>query len=163
VPKWLTNDPVLQSLVADLIPLFGIGSIAMTMGSMAWTLVGSQGRYRLATAVGFAGSWIVTTPLAALFSVVLNIDLQGQTAAVVIGYMVSGTLNTYILLRSDWEKLSKQVIESHSADHVDVPVAHADTNETEDHEAEPDASGDSVSDRASIRSSGLRVRQSIEV
>jgi hypothetical protein len=36
--------------------------------------------------------------------------LQGQTAAIVVGYMVSGTINSYILLQSDWPKLSRRVI-----------------------------------------------------
>jgi hypothetical protein len=51
-------------------------------------------------------------PLAFIFTIVLNIDLQGQTAAVVIGYMVSGMVNSYLLFTSDWEKLSQEVIEA---------------------------------------------------
>jgi len=118
LPKWLTKDATLQRLVGELLPLFGIGNIALTMGTMSWTLVGSQGRYRLATALGFAGSWLVTTPLAAIFSIALDINLQGQTATVVIGYMVSGTVTTYVLLTSDWVKQSKKVIEFNSANHI---------------------------------------------
>jgi hypothetical protein len=109
IPVWMTNDPTLQKMIADLIPLFGIGNIALAVGTTSWTLVGSQGRFRLATAVGYAGSWFVTLPLAVLFSIVLRIDLQAQTGAVVVGYMVSGTLNTYILLQSDWPKLSRRI------------------------------------------------------
>lgn len=111
LPSWLTKDATLQQLVSDLLPIFGIGNIALTLGTMAWTLVGAQGRLRLSTSVGFVGSWLITMPLAAVFSIILNFDLQGQTAAVVIGYMVSGTMNTYILLRSDWDQLSRKVVE----------------------------------------------------
>ena len=110
IPTWLTTDPTLQRLLAELIPLFGIGNICLTVGTMAWTAVGAQGRYRLATLVGFSGSWLLTIPLAAISSVVMNIDLQGQTAAVVIGYMASGTINAYLLFTSDWERLSEEVI-----------------------------------------------------
>jgi len=88
ISTWLTTDATLQALVNELIPLFGLGNIVLTMGTMAWTIVGAQGRYRLSTAIGVAGSWLITIPLAATFSVVLNVNLQGQTAAVVIGYMV---------------------------------------------------------------------------
>ena len=48
-----------------------------------------------------------------IMTVILKINLQGQTAAVVIGYMASGTVNSYILFTSDWEKLSIQVREDH--------------------------------------------------
>lgn len=98
LPRILTKDPTLQRMVAELIPLFGIGNIALTMGTMAWTLVGSQGRYHLSTAVGFVGSWLVTMPLAAFLGIVLDIDLQGQTFAVVIGYLVSTTRKTLRIL-----------------------------------------------------------------
>jgi len=113
IATWLTSDAVLQKLIADLLPLFGIGNITMTIGSVSWTLLGAQGRYRLATTVVFACSWMVTIPLAAVASVLLKLNLEGQTAAVVIGYMASGTVNAYFLLRSDWEELSRAIIESH--------------------------------------------------
>jgi hypothetical protein len=76
---------------------------------MCWTLLGSQGRYRLASIVAVLSSWFVTLPLAALFTLVIDINLQGQTSAVVIGYMVSGSLNAYFLFRSDWMSLSLAV------------------------------------------------------
>lgn len=113
VATWLTTDPVLQEMIISLLPLFGLGNIAMTVGTVSWTLLGAQGRYRTATTVAFCGSWLVTLPLSALASVVFSLDLQGQTAAVVIGYMVSGTVNAYFLFRSDWEKLSQSIIDSH--------------------------------------------------
>jgi Na+-driven multidrug efflux pump len=110
IPTWLTNDPTLQRMTAELIPLFGIGNIALSIGNMAWTLVGAQGRYRLSTSVGLSGAWLVTIPLAAVLTIVYNMNLQGQTAAIVIGYMASGTVNTYILIQSDWPKLSRRVV-----------------------------------------------------
>ena len=110
VPTWLTSDPTLQRICADLMPMFGIGNVALTVGTMSWTLVGCQARYALSTAVGLAGSWFITIPLAAILTLGLKMDLQGQTAAVVIGYMVSGTINTFILFQTDWPKMSRRVI-----------------------------------------------------
>jgi Na+-driven multidrug efflux pump len=111
LPAWFTSDPTLQRMIAELIPLVGVGNCTMTFGMVCWALVGAQGRYRLATFVAFACSWCVTLPLSALFVYGLNIDLQGLTAAVVIGYSTTGTLLSYVLLRSDWERLSKIVQE----------------------------------------------------
>jgi hypothetical protein len=110
IPTWMTSNPVLQNIVADLIPLFAIAIIALGMDTMSSTLVGSQGRSRLATALNIATIWVVSIPLAALFSILMNIDLQGQTAAVAIGSMISSTLNTYILLQSQWDELSRKAI-----------------------------------------------------
>ena len=85
VATFFTNDPALQHIIADLIPLFAVGNMTLTVGTMCWTLLGSQGRYRLATFVACMASWLVTLPLAALFTFHLRINLQGQTAAIVIG------------------------------------------------------------------------------
>jgi Na+-driven multidrug efflux pump len=104
---WLTPDPTLQHMIAELLPLLGIGNVALTAGTVAWALVGSQGRYRLATLIAFIFSWGVTMPMSATFTFVAKFNLQGITAAVVMGYSVTGTALIYILLRSDWERLSQ--------------------------------------------------------
>ncbi len=131
IPTWMTTDKTLQHMISDLMPLFGIGNISMAIGSMSWTLVGAQGRYRLSTAVGFTGSWLVTIPLSAIFSIVLKFDLQGQTAAIVFGYMVSGTITSFILMQSNWEKLSKKVI-AYNAEHGIVESGSEDESSSEE-------------------------------
>ena len=108
---WMTPDPTLQRLIIEVLPLMGIGNIALATGTVSWALVGAQGRYRLATFVAFIGSWCVTLPLAAILTYGLNIDLQGVTSAVVIGYTFTGTCLLYVLVRSDWDRLSRIVVE----------------------------------------------------
>ena len=115
LPKWLTNDPALQSLLRDLLPLFGFGNAAMTIGTMSWTLLGAQGRYRLATFVVCISSWCITLPLAAVFSIYLKLSLEGQTAAMFIGYMISGAIHAYYLFRSDWVQLSQAVMDDNDS------------------------------------------------
>lgn len=109
--KLLTPDPTLQHLLTEIMPLMGIGNIALTAGSVSWALVGAQGRYRLATCTAFLCSWCVTLPLAAIFTFGLNINLEGVAASVVVGYSVTGTSLMYILIRSDWDRLSRIVVE----------------------------------------------------
>jgi Na+-driven multidrug efflux pump len=113
---WLTKDPALQHIIAELLPLVGFGNITLTAGSVCWALVGAQGRYRLATLIAFVCSWGFTMPLAALFTYAVKLDLQGIASAVVIGYSITGTLLCYVLLRSDWERLSKHIVELNAAD-----------------------------------------------
>jgi hypothetical protein len=49
-------------------------------------------------------------------SIGLNVNLQGQTAAYVLGYLVTGVIQTYYVLRSDWYELSREVIDSNAAE-----------------------------------------------
>jgi Na+-driven multidrug efflux pump len=58
----------------------------MTFGMQCWSLIGAQGKYKVATWVSFVSSWGVTMPMAAIFVYVFFIDLQGLTAATTIGY-----------------------------------------------------------------------------
>jgi Na+-driven multidrug efflux pump len=111
----LTNDPTLQKLLKELLPMFGLSNASMALTTMAWTLLGAQGRYRLATVVVGLVSWTVTLPLAAFYSVYLEMDLQGQTSALVIGYLLAGMIHAYYLFRSDWAAMSKNVMDDNAS------------------------------------------------
>jgi len=87
---------------------------------VAWALVGAQGRYRLATYVAFVCSWVITTPLAALSVFLFEFDLKGVTAAVVVGYSLTGTCLTYVLLRSDWVRLAEHIVETNRLEDEEI-------------------------------------------
>ena len=159
IATWLTADPVLQKIIVDLLPLFGIGNITMTIGSMSWTLLGAQGRYQLATTVAFGGSWLLTIPLAAIASVLLNLNLQGQTAAVVLGYGGSGLVNSYFLFRSDWKKLSQTVMASHDVSKNDPTDNAAEDLSSSSSDSDSDSSSSSDSSNASSRSQSVPVKR----
>jgi len=113
---WYTDDETLQGMVNDVIPLVGIGNILMIFGMISWSLVGAQGRYKLATVVSAVMSFCVTIPLSAIFCLYFNFNLEGLVAAVVIGYSTTGLCLAYILLRSDWEHISKTIQEFNEMD-----------------------------------------------
>jgi Na+-driven multidrug efflux pump len=110
IPTWLTSDVTLQNMVADVLPLLGIGNLCLTVGTICWTVLGAQGRYTLATTWGFFGQ-LVTMVLAAISSIVFRLEPQGQAVAYVTGYMVSGTIQSCIMLQTDWTMTSRRVIE----------------------------------------------------
>jgi Na+-driven multidrug efflux pump len=112
----ITPDPTLQRLALELLPLIGVGQIVMSVGTMSWTLLGAQGRRRLATTVQLVGSWGVTIPLGLLFTYGVNINLQGLTTSVILGLSVAGAGNTYILLRSQWDLLAKLFSDGNALD-----------------------------------------------
>ena len=109
IPRWITDDIVLQVMVQSLLPLMAIGNLTLALGNMSFQLVGAQARYSLATVVQFIGSWIVTLPLAVSAVTILEWNLQSLVASVVIGYMVSGTLNFVILCSTNWERRSAKI------------------------------------------------------
>jgi len=129
LPMWLTKDQTLQRLVGELIPLVGIGEIALLMGSMAWTIVGAQGRWRLATIVGSCGM-LVSIPLAAVSCIVFKWDLRAQTASIVIGYIVSGNMNIFIMMQSDWDELSSGIVAYNEANPLPDDSSSSDSDDS---------------------------------
>ena len=89
-------------------------NITMNMGMVAWALIGSQGRYRLATSIALACSWLITIPLAAVVTYELNIDLRGLTFSVIVGYAVTANLLSVVLIVSDWEKIAQKLFDLHA-------------------------------------------------
>lgn len=114
--RWMTSDVTVQTMLTELIPMLCIGIFFDIYGCISFALVGAQGCYGLATAVYLTGSWLVTIPLAILFSVVINFNLEGLAASVVIGSTLSGLTNTFLLLDSDWYYFADSVREGNRAE-----------------------------------------------
>lgn len=89
-------------------------NITMNMGMVAWALIGSQGRYRLATSIALACSWLITIPLAAVVTYGLNIDLRGLTFSIIVGYAVTASLLSVVLIISDWETIAQKLFDLHA-------------------------------------------------
>jgi len=114
IPGWFTSDPTLQGMLAELVPFVGVANLTMTFGSQCWSLIGAQGRYKLATWISFISSWGIAMPMAATYVYALNIDLQGLTSAVVIGYVSSGAALSFTLLSTDWRATAKKIQEENA-------------------------------------------------
>lgn len=111
IPGWFTVDETLQAMLAELVPFVGVANITMQFGMTSWSLIGAQGKYKLATWVALASSWLATLPVAAIFVFVFHLDLQGLTSAVVVGYVSTGAALSYVLLCTDWVKTTRKIQE----------------------------------------------------
>jgi len=120
LPKWFTSDVTLQNMLTPMIPLIGIGNILMIFGMVSWSLVGAQGRFKLATSVSAIMTFCVTVPLAAIFCIVKRYDLQALVASVVIGYSTTGLILAYVLLTSDWEHISRTIRDYNEAEDISL-------------------------------------------
>jgi len=134
------RSQTLQHMLNDLIPLVGFGNITMTVGMTCWSLVGAQGRYRLATLIVMSSSWLVTLPLAALCTIGINLNLKGLIGCVILGYSTAGTVLSYVILRSDWARLSRVIQE------LNAMTGEVDSSDSEsDDESESSSSSSSSS------------------
>jgi len=122
LPTWLTKNETLQRMLSELLPLFCVGLSALTLGSMSWTIICAQGRTRLATMVTFMGSALATLPFAVISTFVLNWNLEGLLASVVLGYALSGIVNSFIMVTSKWEKISGKVVERNAQRKAETEV-----------------------------------------
>jgi Na+-driven multidrug efflux pump len=102
-------------MLKELIPLICIGTLFETIGSISFALLGAQGSFGLATSMYFIGSWLVTLPLALIFALV-GFNLQGLACAVVVGSVLSGVANTFLLLDSDWYYFADTVRQQNKAE-----------------------------------------------
>jgi Na+-driven multidrug efflux pump len=111
LPKWLTPDPTLQNMLNDVIPMIGMANVFMVFGMVAWTLIGAQGRYKLATIISLCMTIFITMPLAAISTFYFVYDLKGIVGSIICGYSTTGLCLGYILLTSDWEHISENIQE----------------------------------------------------
>ena len=81
----------------------------MNVGMVCWALIGGQGRYRLATMIFSACTLLITLPIAFCLTLAMRYNLKGLTFAVVVGYSTTAMCLTYVLLMSNWEKISLKV------------------------------------------------------
>jgi len=149
MPIWFTKDPTIQQMIADLIPLIALGNVTMSFGMFCWALIGAQNRYRLATLINLVCSWGITMPLAALFTYKFNWNLKGLTAAIVIGYAVAGMIMSYVILRSDWKRLSQIIVEINKIT-GEVDSSDSDSNEEDSVSSKSSSDSDDSDDTESV-------------
>jgi len=118
-----TTDPAIQHIMNDTIVLMGFANVIMAFSQITWSLVGAQGRFRLATFAIFFSRWLVTMPCAIISIYVFRFDLNAVSGSLVVGYATACCALMFIVLRSDWDRLARlmQVMNQ-------PPLAHSDDN-----------------------------------
>lgn len=99
-------NPAIQHMMNNSIILIGLANVIMAFSQIAWSLIGAQGRFRLATFVIFFSRWMVTMPCALVCIYVFGFDLNAVSGSLVVGYATACCALTVIVLRSDWDRLA---------------------------------------------------------
>ena len=150
IAKVLTPDPVLQVLLSSLITHLSLGNFVMNFAMNVWSLLGAQGRYRLATLVILLTRWFVTMPMALVCIYGFHLDLTSVMGAVTTGFATSVIALSYVFFRSDWERLSRVMCELNAM--MDVGFGSDDSDYDSDMDASsengPTRSGEGAADQA---------------
>merc|ERR1712003_489102 len=101
-----TSDPAIQHIMNDNIVFIGFANVIMAFSRITWSLIGAQGRFRLATFIVFFSRWVVTMPCALISIYVFVLDLNAVSGSLVVGYATACCALTVIVLRSDWDRLA---------------------------------------------------------
>lgn len=128
----LTPDPTLQLLLNNLITNVALGNLVMSTAMNVWSLLGAQGRYRLATLVILLARWLVTMPVALVCIYGFAFDLNSVMGAVTLGFATSVLILSYIFFRSDWDRLSRIMQELNAMMEVDSDFGDSSSSEEED-------------------------------
>lgn len=102
----LTTDPTLQHLFSSLVGMTGFANLTMAFAQVYWSLVGSQGRFILASSTVLACRWLCAMPLAFLCIFAFEFDLQAVAASISVGYISAAVVLASCIVRSDWKQLA---------------------------------------------------------
>lgn len=105
-----TTDPTIQHMMNNTIVLVGFANVIMAFSQITWSLIGAQGRFRLATFVIFFSRWMVTMPCALVCIYVFDFDLNAVSGSLVVGYATASCALTVIVLSSDWDRLARLML-----------------------------------------------------
>jgi hypothetical protein len=119
IPALFTPDETLQYMMADALPYVGVANIALAFGYICWYILGAQGKYKLGTWINFVASWGITLPLGFQFTYNLKWDLQGLSAAVVMGHVSMGACLAFCVLTTDWKRRAQKIYDRNTEDDAD--------------------------------------------
>jgi Na+-driven multidrug efflux pump len=134
IPSWLTSDELLQGMLSSLLPMIALSNISLSLALLSWSVLYAQNRFRFSVVLSLIVTAAVTLPLAGLFSIGWNVNLQGQMSAVVIGMSVSGSVAFGKVVKSDWGAVSRAVITTHEV--VDIDGGTGSSNDDDDDDEE---------------------------
>ena len=103
----LSTESTLQHLMYDTIPIIGLANLTMSFAQACWSLIGAQGRFRVATGIVLVSRWLITMPIALISVLGFFLDLNSVSGSLVVGFSTASCVLSYVVLRSNWEELSK--------------------------------------------------------
>jgi hypothetical protein len=106
-PSIFTLDPETQAVITDSMPIIVYGKVADTFGCVCVYIVEGQDRFKTVALTEIAVTVTFTVPLASLMIYVFGIGVPGILAAVLMGYLTSGSVLAAFMLTTDWAKLAK--------------------------------------------------------
>jgi len=138
IPAWFTDHAVIQNMIYETLPLIGLGNIFLVYGMTAWGVVGGQGRFYLSTITLCFCGWGVTLPYCSVVTYLLNYNLEGIVSGVVLGYATAAVGMSYVVLTSDWNFISEEIIRKNKLAAEEESESESDSEYSSESESESD-------------------------
>jgi Na+-driven multidrug efflux pump len=88
-------------------------------------------RYKLATSISLATSLLITIPLG-LVMTLWHINLQGLVFSILMGYIACAWIMLIVIRVSDWDALSKDIVERVAKGDLDIECCSTDSSDVSD-------------------------------
>ena len=105
-----SNNPKVVDLSSSLCWTVGPTYICLSVFFVSVATLQGQGRSGILAVCFLIGAWVVSVPVAWIFTFELQMDLVGIWFGLVAGYSVIMILTAIALYKSDWEKISKEAV-----------------------------------------------------
>jgi len=100
----ISIDEVLEKMLIQLLPYIAICQPFLSLGTTACALNEALCMYHHSVKRALATSFLITMPLAAIFTYYLNYNMEGLAAALSIGYVTNSVLDLNLYMNADWER-----------------------------------------------------------
>lgn len=96
-------DQTLEMMIIEILPYIALCQPFITGGVTTEYLNEVLGKYYLSVNVSSIIDFFFTIPAAAIFTYVLNYNIEGLASALCMGYSACGVTNAIIYINTDWK------------------------------------------------------------
>ena len=105
----LSLDETLESMIQEIIPYIAVCQPFITVGVTAEYLNETLGMHSIAVMISTVIDMCFTIPLAAIFTYVLNYNIEGLSSALCMGYAACGVTNWVLFAQTNWKDAAAKI------------------------------------------------------
>ena len=98
----MSLDQTLEIMIVEIIPYIALCQPFITVGVTAESLNEVLGRFDMSVNISSIIDLFFTIPTAAIFTYILNYNIEGLASALCMGYSACGVTNVVIFANTDW-------------------------------------------------------------
>ncbi|SCU82059.1 LANO_0B04984g1_1 [Lachancea nothofagi CBS 11611] len=132
-----SNDPEVVKLITELMPLAGVAEIFDSLNAIAGSCLRGQGMQAIGGVINLVVYYLLAIPLAIVLGWTFDMKLFGLWIGIGTGMFLIGTIEGYLVLFPNWEKILRRAEMRREAEEADELDSEDDYSST-DSDEEPD-------------------------